>query len=165
MMGTTRDKEFFIRILETLNQTDYNVIVVYTTLPEEILPKTNDNILFKKFIQSPLLVNKMVDLAIIHGGRGTVYTAAYSGKPMLGIPVFAEHQYNIDNIVRNGAGLRVSMKFFKEQDLINAINIIFSNYDKYLKNAQELARKLTKVPGEEKAVKRLIKIIEETDIK
>jgi UDP:flavonoid glycosyltransferase YjiC (YdhE family) len=165
MMGTTHDKQFFLKILEILNRTDYNAIVACTTLSEESLPKTNDNILLKKFIKSPLLVNKMVDLAIIHGGRGTIYTAAYSGKPAIGIPLYAEHQYNIDNIVRNGAGLRISMKFFKAQDLLNAINIIFSDYDKYLKNAKDLAAKLTKTPGEEKAVKRLIEIIEENIIK
>lgn len=165
MMGTTRDSRMFLKILDKLNQTDYNIIVVYTTIPEERLPKTNDNILLKKFIKTPILVNKMVDLTVIHGGRGTVYTTAYSGKPAIGIPYYSEHQYNIDNIVRNGAGLRVSMKFFKTQDLLNAINTIFSNYDSYLKNAQNLAAKLTSVPGEEKAAQRLIEIIELKGIK
>jgi UDP:flavonoid glycosyltransferase YjiC (YdhE family) len=165
MMGTTRDSRMFLRILDKLNQTDYNIIVVYTTIPEERLPKTNDNILLKKFIKTPILVNKMVDLAVIHGGRGTVYTTAYSGKPAIGIPYYSEHQYNIDNIVRNGAGLRISMKFFKTQDLLNAINTIFSDYDSYLKNAKNLAAKLTSVPGEEKAAQRLIEITEKEDIK
>lgn len=161
IMGTTRDKNLFRQIVETLNQTDYNIIIVYTTIDKNTLPKTKENILLKQFIKSPMLVHKMVDLSIIHGGRGTIYTAAYSGKPIIGIPMFIEHQYNIDNIVRNGAGIRVSQKFFKPQDLLNAINAIFSNYDNYLTNAQELATKLTKIKGEEKGAQRLVEIISE----
>ncbi len=161
MMGNTCDKQLYLKILDILNQTDYNVIAVYTTIEKEQLPVIKENILPKQYIESPQLVNRMVDLAIIHGGRGTVYTVAHSGKPAIGMPMYFEHQYNIDNIVRNGAGLRISKKFFKQQDLLKAINTIFTDYDKFLKNAQDLAAKLTKVPGEEKATQRLIEIIEE----
>ncbi|MHA1192994.1 MAG: glycosyltransferase, partial [Promethearchaeota archaeon] len=123
-------------------------------------PKIKENILLKQFIKSPQIVNKMVDLAIIHGGRGTVYNVAYSGKPSIGIPTFIEQQYNIDCLVRNGAGLRISRKFFKPEKLLKAINTIFDNYDKYLKNAQELSKKLSGVTGEEKAVERITEIVD-----
>ena len=161
MMGSNRNKKLYLNILEALNQTNYNVIAVYTTIKEDELPETKDNILLKKFIKSPKLVNKMVDLAIIHGGRGTVYTAAYAGKPIIGLPMYCEHQYNIDNMVNKGAGLRISKRFFKQEDLLKAIDTIFSNYETYLKNAQNLSKKLTTVPGEEKAAQRLFEIIEE----
>lgn len=162
MMGNTRDITLFLNVLDALGRTNHNIIAVYTTIEEDKLPDIKENILLKKFIKSPKLVNRMVDLAIIHGGRGTVYTAAYSGKPIIGIPMYHEHQYNIDNIVNKGAGIRLSKKFFKKQDLLDAINKIFTNYDKYLKNAQDLSKKLTTVPGEEKAAKRLNEIIQET---
>ena len=32
-----------------------------------------------------LQVNKMADLSLIHGGIGTVMTAAYAGKPVVGV--------------------------------------------------------------------------------
>lgn len=162
MMGNTRDKKLYLNILDVLNNTNYNVIAVYTTIDEKNLPKLNDNILLKKFIKSPKLVNKMVDLAIIHGGRGTVYTSAYSGKPIIGIPMYSEHQYNIDNIVNKGAGIRLSKKFFKKKDLLDAINKIFNDYETYLKNAKKLSETLTKIPGEKKATQRLIEIVKET---
>ncbi|KYK21700.1 hypothetical protein AYK21_00550 [Thermoplasmatales archaeon SG8-52-2] len=159
MMGNTRDKKLYLNIMKALNTTNHNVIAVYTTIEEKNLPKVNENILLKKFIKSPKLVNKLVDLSIIHGGRGTVYTSAYSGKPIIGIPMYCEHQYNIDNIVTKGAGIRLSKKFFKKSDLLDAINTIFSDYDTYLKNAQKLSETLTKEPGEKKATKRLIEIV------
>jgi UDP:flavonoid glycosyltransferase YjiC (YdhE family) len=159
MMGSFHYKHLFLKILKTLNQTNYNIIAVNTIMSKEELPKLNDNILLKKFIKTPILVNKMVDLAVIHGGRGTVYNAAYSGKPVIGIPMHVEQQYNIDNIVRHKAGLRISKKFFNKQELLNAITTIFSNYDEFLSNAQDLSKKLSIEKGEEKAVEKLIETI------
>jgi UDP:flavonoid glycosyltransferase YjiC (YdhE family) len=161
IMGSMPMKKLFIKILELLNLTNYNVIAVYTSMSTEGFPKTNENILLKEYIKSPQIVNKMVDLAIIHGGRGTVYNAAYSGKPAIGIPIHIEQQYNIDCLVRHGTGLRLSKKFFKTEDLKQAIDTIFNNYDTFLKNAQELSSKLYKGPMEEKVVKRLMDILEE----
>ena len=157
--------KIFLNILEKLNQTDFNVIVVCGKIPLEKLPKTNDNILIKQLIKSPQIVNKMVDLAIIHGGRGTVYNAAYSGKPSIGIPFFIEQQYNIDCLVRNKVGLKISGKYFNPEKLLKAINTIFENYDIYLKNATEFSKKLSGITGEEKAVERIIEIVDKEVMK
>jgi UDP:flavonoid glycosyltransferase YjiC (YdhE family) len=161
IMGSSPRRKIFFNSLDVINQTDYNTIVVYTNVPSEKLPKTKENILLKQFIKSPQIVNKMVDLAIIHGGRGTVYNVAYAGKPSIGIPTFIEQQYYIDNLVRNGAGLRISGKFFKPEELLHAIDKIFNNYDTFLKNAQELSAKLQRDLMEEKAFNRLIEILKE----
>jgi UDP:flavonoid glycosyltransferase YjiC (YdhE family) len=159
IMGSITGK-LFINMLDILNQTDYNIIAVQTKVPSGDLPETKENILLKQFIKSPQIVNKMVDLAIITGGRGTVYNAAYSGKPSIGIPHFIEQQYNIDCLVRNGACIRISKKFFKKEELMRAINTIFDNYDEYLRNAQKLSKKLSGETGVEKAVDRIMDIIE-----
>ncbi len=163
-MGSSRDKPLFLEILDALNQTDYNVIAIYSTIDKEKLPKVRDNILLKKFLNQPIQVNKMVDLAIIHGGRGTVYNAAYSGKPVIGIPMYLEQQHNINNLLRRGVGLRLSKKFFKKEDFLNAIETIFSDYDKYLKNSQNLANSLEKKSGDKKASQRIIEIIKDQNI-
>jgi len=87
-LGSSGTKEIFIKILKALNKTDYNVIAVYTcVVDEKDLPKVNENILLKEFVPSMKKLNGMVDLAIIHGGKSTVYTAAYSGKPVIGFPM------------------------------------------------------------------------------
>ncbi len=166
IMGSTGVKNLFLKIVEALNQTNYNVIAVYTNLLDKnSLPKTNENILFKEYV--PFYeVSKLVDLAIIHGGRGTVYELAYSGKPAIGIPLFLEHQGNIDNLVRNNSAIRLSEKFFKPEELLESINKIFSDYNNYyLKNAQKLAKKLQKESGEEKAAKRLVEISQLNHVK
>jgi len=43
---------------------------------------------------------------------------------------------------------------------VRSINKIFDNYDTYLKNSKKLAEKLQKEDGAEKAVKRLMEIIQ-----
>jgi UDP:flavonoid glycosyltransferase YjiC (YdhE family) len=162
-MGSSCKKEVFLRILKALNKTDYNVTAIYTTvLNEDEIPTLNDNILLKKFVPSIKTVNENVDLAIIHGGRGTIYTAAYSAKPAIGIPMHYEQQYNLDCLVRHGSTLRLSRKYFQEEKLINAIKMIFNNYTSYLKNAQNLAEKLSQPNGDRNAAKRIFEILGST---
>jgi len=163
-MGSTGDKELFLKILELLNQTEYNIIALYTNIiAEDECPTLNSNILLKKFVPSVAKLNKMVDLAIIHGGRGTVYTAAYSGKPAIGIPRdLDEQQYNLDCLVRSGMAIRFSKKYFKEKDFYSAIEKIFDSYETYLKNAENLAKKLPRPKGDKNAANRILEFISQT---
>jgi len=163
MGSSTIMKGLFLKIIEILNNTDYNVIATYTNLlKDNELPKLNDNILLKKFVPFIAQLNKEVDLAVIHGGRGTVYNAAYSGKPAIGIPLNGEQQFNLDNLVRHGEAIRLSKTFFTEEKFLDAIKYIFNNYDTYLTNSKTLSNKLKKSDGDKKAAKRILEIIKNT---
>jgi len=160
-LGSSGTKELFIKILQTLNKTKYNVIALYASiLKEEELPDVNDNIILKKFAPSISELNELVDLAIIHGGQGTVDTAAYSGKPLIGFPMQFEQHLNLEMLVKHGTAIIASRKYFKEKNLLKNISVIFDNYDKYLKNAQNLSTRLPKSQGDKNAVKILLKILE-----
>jgi len=161
-LGSSGTKELFLNILETLNETDYNIIAIYTSIFKEgEIPKFNDNILLKKFVPSMKIINQSIDLAIIHGGQGTVYTAAYSGKPIIGFPMQFEQHLNLEMLVKYGMGEILSRKYFKKEKLLQAINEIFNNYDKYLKNAHKLAEILPKPKGDKYAIKLLLEIIKQ----
>ena len=157
-MGSTGFKELFLQIVNTLNEKEYRVIAVYTNLlTAEKIPKTHENILWKKFV--PLdKVLEQVDLAIIHGGRGTVYQVAYAGKPAICYPLLMEHEGNVGNLVRYKCGIRLSKKFFAPETLLKAIAEIFSDYEKYRHHAQILTESLQKQPGEVVAAQRLMEI-------
>lgn len=163
-LGSTGRKALFLDILKTLNKTDYNVIAVYGGTfifydeKEYDFHKYNNNILLKKYVPNMKKINEMVDLAIIHGGLGTVYTAAYSGKPVIGIPMQSEQQHNLDNLKRHGSAIRLSNKFFSEKKLQDAINKILNNYDEYLNNAQKLKKTLPIPRGAENAARRIFEI-------
>ena len=159
-LGSSGTKEIFLRILKTLNKTNYNVVAIYTSiLDENNLPDLNDNILLKKFVPSISKVNRMVDLAITHGGQGTVYTAVYSKKPVIGIPMHMEQHLNLEKLVGHGTGIMLSKKYFSERKLMDAINEIFNNYDIYLSNAQKLAEKIPPSNGDKKIAQKIFELI------
>ena len=158
-MGSSGDKHFFLRILHALNKTNYRVIALYASiLNENELPNVNENILLMKFVPSIQKLHKKVDLAIIHGGQGTVYAAAYAGKPIIGFPMQFEQHLNLEKMVGHDVGLMLSRKYSKEKHLLDAIEEIFDNYDVYLKNAQRLAKKLPQPQGDKNAARRIAEI-------
>jgi len=159
-LGSSGSKEFFLKILNALNKTEYNVIAIYTSLlDEKELPRVKDNILLKKFVPSISKVTEMVDLAIIHGGQGTVFTTVYAKKPIIGYPMHMEQHVNLEKIVGHECGIMLSKKFFSEKKLINSINKIFNNYEKYSANVEHLANKLSKPEGDIKAAKKILEIV------
>ncbi len=154
-MGSSGNESLYLRALGALERTDYNVVAAYTTiLDEEKLPSVGENILLKKFVPAEI-VNKMVDLAILHGGQGTFYTAAYSGRPVIGIPMQPEQQYNIDILVRHGSAIRLSKRHFREEALLGAVETILGEYERYRSRAEALARRLPVVDGAQRGAERI----------
>lgn len=160
-MGTSIQwKKFFLKLIKILNTTTYNVIATYTTiLNENELPDTNKNILMKKYIPNITELTRNMDLAIIHGGRGTVYSTIYSETPCIGFALHTEQQSNLDNIVRHNAGIRLSKKFFDKKDFLKTIEKIFDKYENFSANTKKLKQLLPKDSGEERAAKRIMELI------
>ena len=164
-MGSSGDKKLFLKIINKLNKQNFKTIVVYTNiLNQDELPKVEEKILFLKFVPSIKRLHRIVDLSIIHGGQGTVYSAAYSGKPIIGIAMNPEQHLNLEKMVGHKTGLMISKKYFNEKMLVKALNTIFSNYDYYLKNAQKLKNILPEPKGDSNAAKRLMEIIKEYQV-
>ncbi|MCP5067104.1 MAG: glycosyltransferase family 1 protein [bacterium] len=107
-MGSSGNKSSYLQALQALASTRYNVVAAYTTvLREDELPPVGKNVMLEKFVPAEI-VNKLADIAVLHGGQGTFYTSAYSGRPVIGIPMQFEQQYNIDILVRSGSAIRLS---------------------------------------------------------
>ena len=158
-LGSSGTKETFIEILNTLNKTKYNVVAVYASIfDEKDLPKTSKNILLVKFVPTISRVNSQVDLAIIHGGQGTVYNSIYSKKPVIGFPMHMEQQFNLEKIVGHGIGIMLSKKFFSSKKLLKAVDEIFTNYEKYLANIEKLLEKIPPADGDKIIAREIIKI-------
>ena len=158
-MGSSGEKDLYLRALHALGRTGHNIIAAYTSIlsPGEI-PSLGEHVLLKKLLPAEP-VNRMADLAVLHGGQGTIYTAAYAGRPVVGIPMQFEQQYNIDMLVRLGTAIRVPKNRFREPDLIAAIDTILSEYETFRGRA---AARLPVVDGARQGAKRIREIIEET---
>lgn len=63
----------------------------------ELVGKREGVYITDKFIPAPR-VNAMADIAVIHGGQGTVQTAIYSGTPIIGVAAQQEQFINLSNI-------------------------------------------------------------------
>jgi UDP:flavonoid glycosyltransferase YjiC (YdhE family) len=154
-MGSSGNKELYLRALRCLAGTRYNVVAAYTTiLSADELPPVGENVLLEKFVPAEI-VNKMADIAVLHGGQGTFYTAAYSGRPVVGIPMQFEQQYNIDILVRRGSAIRVSKRHFREEALLRAIEAILADYPRYRASAEALAKCLPVIDGAVRGAERI----------
>ena len=159
--GSSGTKEFYLKILDSLNKTNYNVIAVYSSiLSEKDLPNLKGNILLRKFVPTIKDLHQKADLAIMHGGQGTIYTAAYAGKPVIGIPMQFEQHQNLEMLIKNGSAISESRKYFSEKKLIKSIKTIFDNYDLFLEKAQILAEKIPEPNGDQNAMKIILEILE-----
>jgi UDP:flavonoid glycosyltransferase YjiC (YdhE family) len=74
-----------------------------------------------------LEVNRMVDLAVIHGGQGTVQTACAAGKPFVGIGMQPEQEINIAVVERYGSAIRIQRNQLTPQRLQAAIRRLLAD--------------------------------------
>jgi UDP:flavonoid glycosyltransferase YjiC (YdhE family) len=164
-MGSSGNKEFYLKILKMLNKTSYDVVAVYANiLKKNEIPRLNDNILLLKFAPSIERLHKMVDISIIHGGQGTVFAAAYAGKPVIGFPMNFEQYLNLEKMVGHGVGFILSRKFFNEKEFTKTIDKIINNYNNYLIKAVELSKKLPKPRGDTNSAHRILEILKQKNL-
>ena len=82
-------------------------------------------------------VNPLADVAVIHGGQGTVQTACASGTPFVGIGLQPEQEANIDMIVRQGSAIRLSKRYFTREKIIESIEFLLDD-DQVRQRAKEI---------------------------
>jgi len=158
-LGTSVIKKIFLDVVTTLGGTDYKILASYKNLvTEEELPPPRPNVLLRKFFPSIRQLQERADVSIITGGRGAVYTAALSGRPVVGIPIQSEQQWNLDNLMRHGVGIQLSKKFFAGKKLTKAIDTIFRDYDTYLENAKRLKARMQQSDAPTLAAQRILAI-------
>lgn len=68
-----------------------------------------------------------VRLFVSHGGLMGILDALYSGKPVIGIPLFADQFSNVNFIVQNGCGLRLQFDRIDEQRVYEAMTAVLEN--------------------------------------
>jgi UDP:flavonoid glycosyltransferase YjiC (YdhE family) len=106
-MGSSGTPEIVARIIESFEDKPYRVIApVKFQLEQAPVAHVPSNVLVTDWVPASE-VNKMADLAVIHGGIGTVMTAALAGKPVVGVGMQMEQVANLACLVRLGFAIRV----------------------------------------------------------
>jgi UDP:flavonoid glycosyltransferase YjiC (YdhE family) len=106
-MGSSGTREIVARIVESFEGKPYRVIApVKFQLAQVQGVHIPSNVLITDWVPA-LQVNKMADLAVIHGGIGTVMTAALAGRPVVGVGMQMEQVANLACLERLGFAIRV----------------------------------------------------------
>jgi UDP:flavonoid glycosyltransferase YjiC (YdhE family) len=124
-LGSSGSPEVLKILAQTLReQAGLNTVCITTSImrPEELGPATAN---FVAFSYLPAhLVNRMADVAVTHGGQGTLQTAVWAGTPVVGIGFQAEQQANIDGLARAGMAVRIPLYSVNKKRLLRAIEVI-----------------------------------------
>lgn len=151
-LGSSGFPEVLKTIVAALKQEkDLNIVCATTTIldPEELGPNT-DNFYACRFM-SAHLVNEMADIAVIHGGQGTVQTACWAGTPFVGIGFQAEQQANIDGLVKAGMAIRIPIYSVSGARILKAVRKMEKD-KKYNRNAAIIKEKIRSTDGVTRSV-------------
>jgi UDP:flavonoid glycosyltransferase YjiC (YdhE family) len=106
-MGSSGASEIVAELIKSFRGKPYYVIApvkaLLKTRPDLLVP---ENVIVTDWLPA-LEVNKLADLSLIHGGIGTVMTAAIAGKPVVGVGMQPEQVANLSCLVRRGIAVRI----------------------------------------------------------
>jgi len=153
-MGSSRGPDLLRSAVEHLRRVEkYNVVCATTNIldPNGLGPPS------ERFYACRCLpahrVNERAAIAVIHGGQGTVQTAAWAGTPVVGIGMQWEQQANLDGLVRAGMGLRIPIHSVTRRRLLEAVNTVQG--PAYAENARRIRAIVRARNGAEEAVDRM----------
>lgn len=132
-MGSSANHKVLMRTLEGFKGLDVLVVAPIKSYlkPEDAVPK---NVYVTEWLPA-LEVLRFVDIAVTHGGQGTVQTNIMAGVPFLGIGMQPEQSLNIYQSVRFGNALQIQRSKVSKRNVQKAILELLTQ-DKYRSRAQ-----------------------------
>ncbi|KAE9547142.1 hypothetical protein FO519_009647, partial [Halicephalobus sp. NKZ332] len=125
---------------------DYNFIWKIDEEEDHELFKNSTNIYPIKWIQQMELLNdNRVKLFISHCGLNSLLEVAYSGVPVLSIPLFYDQHYNGQVLERRGTAIRLNKHELTVEILRDSIRQLLENSTFY-ENAKTLQKMLQNFP-------------------
>ena len=153
-MGVSGSPKVLRSIIDIVRGLDLQTLIVTTTILDDDNNKSSDQVLLKSHVPAHL-VNPMADIAITHGGAGTVQTAIHSGTPIVGIPMHQEQAGNISLVKRKGAGLMLWKQELTKKHLASALEMLVTD-SRFRENMNRLKLEQDKVDGAVKAAREII---------
>ena len=126
-MGSSAEKSVAATVLEGLGQVDAHVFAPLRPILGEDFDYP-DNVLALDWLPAPE-ANALADIAVIHGGQGTVQTAIGAGTPFVGVGLQPEQEWNIDAVVRAGSAVRLSRRGLTPELVAEAVRRLLDDED------------------------------------
>ena len=115
-VGSSGNRDLVLDVLRGLGRADCQVLApVRSHLREEDLDTLPLNVHVTDWIPAHRL-GDAVDLAVTHGGEGTVQTSCAQGWPFIGIPLQLEQRFNVQRCATFGSARLVSQKEARKAD-------------------------------------------------
>ncbi len=126
-MGSSGTPGIVAKIVEGFEGRPYYVIAPVKFLLERVSGvRVPANVLVTDWVPA-LQVNKLADLAVIHGGIGTVMVAALAGKPVVGVGMQMEQVANLACLERLGFAIRVGKSRDPSAKIQSAIQMLMQD--------------------------------------
>ena len=145
-LGSSGFPETLKTIIKALRKdNNLNIVCSTTTIldPQE-LGENDERFYATRFLPAHL-VNEMADIAVTHGGQGTIQTAVWAGTPVVGIGFQAEQQANIDGIAKAGMAIRIPIYEVSEKRLRKAV--IRASAKSYINHAKRMQAEVRATNG------------------
>ncbi|MFZ6026167.1 MAG: nucleotide disphospho-sugar-binding domain-containing protein [Chloroflexota bacterium] len=161
-MGSSTPAPVLRKVLNALRTCKHNVVIATTSIldPAELQPLP-ENVFATRYLPAPQ-VNEMADIAVTHGGQGTVQTALWAGTPIVGVALQFEQQSNLELIVRAGAGKRLPLKGLDEETLLAGIEAV-AQAASYRRNAQRIQKLMRSSDGAQQAADEILRFLENSE--
>jgi UDP:flavonoid glycosyltransferase YjiC (YdhE family) len=156
-MGVSGSPRVLRTIIDIVRGLDLRTLIVTTTILDDDNNGSSDQILFKSHVPAHL-VNPMADIAITHGGAGTVQTAIHSGTPLVGIPMHQEQAGNISLVKKQGAGLMLWKQELTRKHLASALETLVAD-SQFRENMKRLKLEQDKIDGAAKAAHEIVNFL------
>ena len=145
-MGSSGSDEIIANLIESFAGKPYRVIApVKSHLDKVSRVKIPPNVLVTNWLPAHK-VNPMADLSLIHGGIGTVMTAALAGKPVVGIGMQPEQTANLGALAHKGFAIQIPKSKDPSRKVQEAIATLLQDQEAGRK-AQEFAQVVAKWDG------------------
>lgn len=147
-MGSTGSSRFFEEAVKIFGESRYQIVITTGGLPLNIhhIPK---NCYIEQFAPGRPIMERS-NVAVNHGGNGTVYQALASGTPIVGIPFHIDQEINLQRVESLGFGIKLSERNLSTEKFIDAIESVLYNR-KYKENALRLQKVANSYGGASKA--------------
>ncbi len=125
-MGSSANRDILKTAIQSFDGAPYTVIAPIKAHLRENNIHVPENVLVFDWLPAHK-VNPLADIAVIHGGQGTVQTACVSDTPFVGIGLQPEQEGNIEAIVRYGSAVKLSKRRLSRASLLQAIESLLKN--------------------------------------
>lgn len=153
-MGVSGSPEVLSSIIDIVRGLDLQALIVTTTILDDEQRGSSGQVLLEPHVPAHL-VNPMADIAITHGGAGTVQTAIHSGTPLVGIPMHQEQAGNVSLVKRRGAGLMLWKQELNRKHLASALETLVAD-PQFRNNMKQLKLEQDQVDGAARAAKEIV---------